>query len=65
MTAYTTWIVDAELRELLGSAGGALVIEGPKACAQVLSATPQAASHVLLDIDQASRQALVWNLGWD
>ena len=60
MTDYTTRIVDAELRELLGSAG-ALVIEGPKACDQALSATPQAASRVLLDIDQAARQALVWN----
>ena len=50
MTADTTGIMDAELRELLASAG-ALVIEGPMACGQTLSATQQAASPVLLDID--------------
>jgi len=50
VTADTTGIMDAELRELLASAG-ALVIEGPMACGQTLSATQQAASPVLLDID--------------
>ena len=30
-----------------------------------MSATQQAASRVLLDIDQAARQASVWNLSWD
>lgn len=30
-----------------------------------MSATQQAASRVLLDIDQSARQASVWNLSWD
>jgi len=55
--AYAPRIVDAELRELLASAG-AVVIEGPKACGKTMTATQQAASRVLLDIDQAARQAL-------
>lgn len=57
MPAYSPRIVDAELRELLGSAG-AVVIEGPKACGKTMTASQQAASRVLLDIDQAARQAL-------
>ena len=57
MPAYTPRIVDAELRELLGSAG-AVVIEGPKACGKTMTASQHAASRVLLDIDQAARQAL-------
>jgi hypothetical protein len=44
--------VDGELRELLGSAGAAL-IEGRKACGKTMTASQQAASRVLLDIDQA------------
>ncbi len=57
MPAYSPRIVDAELRELLGSAG-AVVIEGPKACGKTMTASQQSASRVLLDIDQAARQAL-------
>jgi uncharacterized protein len=57
LPAYTPRIVDAELRDLLGSAG-AVVIEGPKACGKTMTASQQAASRVLLDIDQAARQAL-------
>jgi len=57
MPAYSPRIVDAELRELLGSAG-AVVIEGPKACGKTMTASQQAASRVLLDIDQAARQVL-------
>jgi len=57
VSAYSPRIVDAELRELLGSAG-AVVIEGPKACGKTMTASQQAASRVLLDIDQAARQAL-------
>ena len=49
--------MDAELSELLASAG-AVVIEGPKACGKTMTASQRAASHVLLDIDQAARQAL-------
>jgi predicted AAA+ superfamily ATPase len=55
--AYTPRIVDAELRQLLASAG-AVVIEGPKACGKTMTATQQAASRVLLDIDPAARLAL-------
>jgi predicted AAA+ superfamily ATPase len=57
MPAYSPRIADAELRELLGSAG-AVVIEGPKACGKTMTASQQAASRVLLDIDQAARQVL-------
>ncbi|WP_254935815.1 MULTISPECIES: ATP-binding protein [unclassified Cyanobium] len=57
MPAYSPRIVDGELRELLGSAG-AVVIEGPKACGKTMTASQQSASRVLLDIDQAARQAL-------
>jgi predicted AAA+ superfamily ATPase len=57
MPAYSPRIVDAELRELLGSAG-AVVIEGPKACGKTMTASQQAASRVLLDSDQAARQVL-------
>lgn len=53
MPAYTPRIVDAELRQLLASAG-AVVIEGPKACGKTMTATQQAASRVLLDIDPAA-----------
>jgi predicted AAA+ superfamily ATPase len=49
--------VDRELRELLAAAG-AVVIEGPKACGKTMTASQQSASCVLLDIDQAARQAL-------
>jgi len=34
------------------------VIEGPKACGKTMTASQQAASRVLLDIDQAARHAL-------
>ncbi|WP_255001842.1 ATP-binding protein [Cyanobium sp. Alchichica 3B3-8F6] len=57
MPAYSPRIVDGELRELLESAG-AVVIEGPKACGKTMTASQQAASSVLLDIDQAARQVL-------
>ena len=57
MPIYSPRIVDDELRELLGSAG-AVVIEGPKACGKTMTASQQSASRVLLDIDQAARQAL-------
>ena len=57
MPPYTPRVVDAELNELLGSAG-AVGIEGPKACGKTMTASQQAASAVLLDIDQSARQAL-------
>ena len=55
--AYSPRIVDAELQELLASAG-AVVIEGPKACGKTMTASQQAASRVLLDVDQSARQVL-------
>jgi predicted AAA+ superfamily ATPase len=55
--AYCPRIVDGELRELLASAG-AVVIEGPKACGKTMTALQQAASRVLLDIEQSARQVL-------
>jgi predicted AAA+ superfamily ATPase len=54
--------LDAELRELLASAG-AVVIEGPKACGKTTTASQQAASHVLLDIDLSARQVLAVDPG--
>ena len=57
MPAYRPRIVDAELLDQLQSAG-AVVIEGPKACGKTMTATQQAASRVLLDVDLAARQAL-------
>ena len=41
MPPYTPRVVDAELNELLGSAG-AVVIEGPKACGKTMTASQQA-----------------------
>jgi len=60
--AYSPRIVDAELLELLASAG-AVVIEGPKACGKTMTASQQAASRVLLDIDQSARQVLAVDPG--
>lgn len=56
MPAYSARIVDAELQELLASAG-AVLIEGPKACGKTMTASQQAASRVLLDVDQSARPA--------
>jgi hypothetical protein len=49
LPAYSPRIVDAELRELLGSTG-AVVIEGPKACGKTMTASRQASSRVLLSL---------------
>lgn len=62
MPDYSARIVDAELQELLASAG-AVVIEGPKACGKTMTASQQAASRVLLDIDQSARQVLAVDPG--
>lgn len=62
MPAYSARIVDAELQELLASAG-AVVIEGPKACGKTMTASQQAASRVLLDVDQSARQVLAVDPG--
>ena len=62
MPAYSPRIVDAELLELLASAG-AVVIEGPKACGKTMTASQLAASRVLLDLDQSARQVLAVDPG--
>lgn len=53
---YLPRIVDSELAELL-AAHGAVVIEGPKACGKTETARRQAASEVLLDLDESAQQA--------
>lgn len=55
--AYRPRIVDVELRDLL-AASGAVVIEGPRACGKTSTARQVAASEVLLDVDDAARQAV-------
>lgn len=53
---YRPRIADAELSERLASVP-AVVIEGPKACGKTATAVRQAASGVLLDIDDNARRA--------
>ncbi len=49
--------MDAELAQGLTSAG-AVVIEGPKACGKTETARQQAASQLLLDVDENARRAI-------
>jgi predicted AAA+ superfamily ATPase len=56
MPQYRPRIVDDELANRLASMG-AVVIEGPKACGKTETARQVAASEVLLDIDEAAKQA--------
>ena len=53
---YRPRVVDAELAERL-TAASAVVVEGPKACGKTATASRQAASGVLLDIDDNARRA--------
>jgi predicted AAA+ superfamily ATPase len=55
--AYRKRIVEIELARKLASTG-AVVIEGPKACGKTATARQVAASEVLLDVDEAARQAI-------
>jgi uncharacterized protein len=55
--SYQPRIVDQELRDKLASTG-AIVIEGPKACGKTETARQQAASEVLLDVDDSARVAV-------
>ncbi len=55
--AYRKRIVDDELARRLSSTG-AVVIEGPKACGKTATARQLAASEVLLDVDEAARNAM-------
>ncbi|MEK6543829.1 MAG: AAA family ATPase, partial [Elusimicrobiota bacterium] len=54
---YRPRVVDEELIRRLSSTG-AVVIEGPKACGKTATAREIAASEVLLDIDEAARNAI-------
>lgn len=54
---YIPRIADKELTNRLNAAG-AVLIEGPKACGKTASARQQAASEVLLDIDENARRAV-------
>lgn len=54
--SYLPRIADGELRDRLARAG-AVVIEGPKASGKTETARRVAASEVLLDVDEAARQA--------
>lgn len=55
--SYIPRVIDLELEARLASAG-AVVIEGPKACGKTTTARQRAASEVLLDVDEAARQAV-------
>jgi predicted AAA+ superfamily ATPase len=55
--AYHRRIVDRELARRLESVG-AVVLEGPKACGKTATARQQAASEVLLDVDENARRAV-------
>jgi predicted AAA+ superfamily ATPase len=54
---YAPRVVDGELAVRLSAVGG-VVIEGPKACGKTATARQVAASEVLLDVDQAARDAV-------
>lgn len=54
---YIPRVIDRELEARLASAG-AVVIEGPKACGKTTTARQRAASELLLDVDEAARQAV-------
>ncbi len=54
---YAPRLGDRELTDRL-AASGAVLIEGPRACGKTETARQQAASEVLLDIDENARQAM-------
>lgn len=54
---YRPRVVDAELTTRLASSG-AVVVEGARACGKTSTARQVAASEVLLDVDEAARQAI-------
>jgi predicted AAA+ superfamily ATPase len=59
---YRPRVADAELKACLAG-GGAVVIEGPKACGKTRMAQQLAASSVFLDVDQEARRALAVDPG--
>ena len=54
---YTPRLGDRELTARL-AVSGAVLIEGPRACGKTETARQQAASEVLLDVDQNAREAM-------
>jgi MoxR-like ATPase len=54
--SYLPRVADDELKARLGSMG-AVLIEGPKACGKTETGRQVARSAVLLDVDQAARDA--------
>jgi uncharacterized protein len=54
---YRPRLADSTLREAL-AASGAVLIEGPRACGKTETARQQAASEVLLDVDDNARATL-------
>ena len=59
---YEPRIADQELARRL-KASGAVLIEGPKSCGKTETARRQAASEVLLDVDESARDAAVLDPG--
>lgn len=59
---YEPRIADQELARRLKTSG-AVLIEGPKACGKTETARRQAASEVLLDVDEGARDAAVVDPG--
>jgi uncharacterized protein len=59
---YRSRIADGEIIRRL-EAMGAVVVEGPKACGKTATARQHAASEVLLDVDQAAREAIGFDPG--
>ena len=57
MAGYFPRLADAELASRL-AASGAVLIEGPRACGKTETARQQAASEVLLDVDDNARRAM-------
>ncbi|MEZ5077495.1 MAG: DUF4143 domain-containing protein [Solirubrobacterales bacterium] len=53
---YVERVVDEELDQRLDTSG-AVLVEGPKACGKTETARQQAASEVLLDVDEAAQAA--------
>ncbi len=59
---YWNRIADAEIERRL-EAMGAVVVEGPKACGKTATARQHSASEVLLDVDEAAREAIGFDPG--
>lgn len=56
MAEYRARVTDGELTDRLRSSG-AVLVEGPKACGKTATSRQQAASVVMLDVDQVARAA--------